>query len=1634
VRYWTTIFLAAFWLAGVAQNGNEWIVPAQQYYKVKTAEDGIYRIEYDELVSAGLVPGLTNPQNFQLFHRGEQIAITVAGQGDVSFDPGDYIEFYGSKNDGTLDQQLYKSPDLIPHNYYNLYSDSTAYFLTVGGSPGKRIQEVQPIENIGGLPVEQWVLKEELEVYSRAYSRGFTLNNYVALTAYDTAEGFTGGRILEGNSDDYSITAINAQAPAGPSPELYIVLAGRSSDTSRLNIQVGPDVLNLRSLGDYEIRGFNILKLSLSILSTDISTGGDLIIRFTNTDTQSGNVSLFSPSLVRLSYPVEPSTDSDSFKKIQLRSDASNEIYLELDEMDNSYSMYDITDLSTVRRLGFALSGSIGRTVINGAATERKIALANSASSLDVERVDLSIPVPGQYLIITHPLLRTQGDPVAEYASYRSGPSGGSYDVSVHNIMDLYNIFSYGEISPLAILNFCRYAYQNAAPEFLFLIGKGLEPRFKAHRPGNESLRYRDLVPTAGDPASDSYYTAGLSGVPNLPAFAVGRLPASMPSEVQNYLVKVRNQETFPNTLQDKSILHLSGGRTEGEQNLFRFFMDGFKAIAEEPALGGSVETLQRTSDGLSEKIDIREQVNDGLGMITMFGHSNEFFVDIDIGYASDPSEGYNNTKYPLIFANGCNAGRIFIDTLQWGPDWVLTGNRGSVGLIAHTFFGFSNFLRTYTRLFYVYAAGDSISVNEPVGVIQNRVAEDFLSVFTDEYFSVTQVQQMLLTGDPALRLFTMEKPDYAVENPGLEIDAFEGRINSRSDSLKVSLKVNNIGLAVDDSLQYRVSWQLPDTVLSYFFEKPSAIFQDTIEFVIYRNGQSALGQNRIEVEVNSDRAIDEGSFANNIAFSDLNIPSAGTINIYPQPFQIVSTTQVPIKVQSGTLLPVERDLELQISSSPEFTGAVTEMKSFSALLEDTLQVSNADSSVYYWRTRYANPQPEEDTTWTESSFMYIDGSTFGFAQADVGQFLQNGTSGLSYNDNTMQWEFASSASSLRIVTHGNQNPDNDFTTVEVLIDGLPYILPGRLCRNNSLAAIAFDQNSLNPYVAIEGLVVNPITCGRTPQVINSLTNADIVNRDTLSTYFNNVREGDFIVFFSIGNLNYPSWSTATKTLFTQIGVDALLLDTLEAGEPLIFFGRKGGDGTETRYSVKNDTSSIVDPAFQTIFLETSFDGVLPAGTMKTVDFGPASSWTSVAVQVNEQSPAGNASITLFEKERSGTENIVLQDVAPPGTTFNSVKPVHNAQIVFYDSISLNAPQPDYYITRAEPLPEGVLLFVDNESGSSLSNEIEEGVQFTSTFVFQNISSTEFGSDSLSVSSSIGDRQLDIARIAAPQPGKADTVRVQIDTRGLNGLQDLVLTINEERIPEVLYENNTIVLEDYLSIQGDKASPVIDVTFDGQYILDGDIVSPEPLIQIRLKDENQFLLKEDTVGVIIILDSTQIFLSDPMISWQAATEEDDFEIRLRPDRLRDGKHTLRVNLEDASGNAAGTDFLSISFDVVNESSITHFYPYPNPFSTSTQFVFTLTGSEIPTEIKIQILTVSGRVVREINQDELGPLRIGNNRTDFAWDGRDEFGDQLANGVYLYRVIARLNGEQLKQRETSADRGFKNGYGKIYLLR
>lgn len=80
------------------------------------------------------------------------------------------------------------------------------------------------------------------------------------------------------------------------------------------------------------------------------------------------------------------------------------------------------------------------------------------------------------------------------------------------------------------------------------------------------------------------------------------------------------------------------------------------------------------------------------------------------------------------------------------------------------------------------------------------------------------------------------------------------------------------------------------------------------------------------------------------------------------------------------------------------------------------------------------------------------------------------------------------------------------------------------------------------------------------------------------------------------------------------------------------------------------------------------------------------------------------------------------------------------------------------------------------------------------------------------------------------------------------------------------------------------------------------------------------------------------------------------------------------------------------------------------------------------------MTVRGVVVKEITKDEMGPLHVGTNITEYAWDGRDQYGSPLANGVYFYQVVTKENNENMTHMSESYDQYFKKGIGKLVILR
>jgi flagellar hook assembly protein FlgD len=284
-------------------------------------------------------------------------------------------------------------------------------------------------------------------------------------------------------------------------------------------------------------------------------------------------------------------------------------------------------------------------------------------------------------------------------------------------------------------------------------------------------------------------------------------------------------------------------------------------------------------------------------------------------------------------------------------------------------------------------------------------------------------------------------------------------------------------------------------------------------------------------------------------------------------------------------------------------------------------------------------------------------------------------------------------------------------------------------------------------------------------------------------------------------------------------------------------------------------------------------------------------------------------------------------------------------------------------------------------------------------------------------------------------------VLTKLPTLGLQANNQLQFSLNNDRkINELTYINNYIA-NNFL-VKNDKSNPYIDVTFDGVKIMNGDIVSATPIINITSADNNKYILQKDTVLFNVMIrkpnnfDYERVNLNSNEIQFIPATDQNNkASILYKPTQLEDGKYAIKIQATDAVGNKAGNNEYEIEFTIINKSSISNFYPYPNPGTTNIRFVFTLTGSKTPDDLLIRIMTVSGKVVKEITKQEFGNIKFGNNISEYAWDGNDMYGDRLANGVYLYQDFTRINQKNIENiKSLNTDKFFTEGTGKIYLMR
>ena len=254
--------------------------------------------------------------------------------------------------------------------------------------------------------------------------------------------------------------------------------------------------------------------------------------------------------------------------------------------------------------------------------------------------------------------------------------------------------------------------------------------------------------------------------------------------------------------------------------------------------------------------------------------------------------------------------------------------------------------------------------------------------------------------------------------------------------------------------------------------------------------------------------------------------------------------------------------------------------------------------------------------------------------------------------------------------------------------------------------------------------------------------------------------------------------------------------------------------------------------------------------------------------------------------------------------------------------------------------------------------------------------------------------------------------------------KDIALNYGRGKLSYYAFSNqiDAIGLDTTLIIGGidpnglvDSIGPEVNAYLNDEQFVDGGISNETPVLYLKLYDESGIntvgngighdlmaILDEESANPIILND----YYSSDLNTYQSGQVKYPFST------LEPGQHTISVKAWDVNNNSSDVR-ISFSVQAAETPLVKRLYNYPNPFSTSTEFMLEHNQSCEVMDVQVQIFTISGRLVKTL-QSQVNTQ--GFTTRGLFWDGRDDFGDKLANGVYIYRLQYQ-NSEGKRAEET-----------------
>lgn len=482
-------------------------IAAGKAVKIQIRKPGWYRVTQAELVAAGLDPA-SDANLLQLFVNGEEVAISLSAEGS-QLRSTDTIEFYGVPLDTPT-------------------TDTQTYWLIVGTTAGKRVlarrtkikpsdQNSEPAPGSFDLTVER---RERLL--------------YVSNLLNGEAENLFGAPIFD-ELVNQTLNLRNVDRDSPSQPQIEVALQGLSFGNHRVELQ-----LNGGNLGTMTFSGREHAIARFSLNPARLVEGNNVVTLIST----NGSSDVSAVDWLRLTYPRQYTAENNSLK---LSVPGGQPLRIHGFSSPN-VRVIDVTEPDSPVQLpasAAALAGSYSvRVQPSGNGHRILIAFTDDLSAhpaaITANRTSSwhSHLNGADMVIITHRDFSQAIDPLAALRRNQG------LKVAVVDVEDVYDEFSFGAHTPVAIKDFLKSAAANwtRKPQYLLLVGdSSWDPRNYLGQGANDFVPTKLIDTGAMETGSDDWL-ADFNDV-GLANLAVGRLPARTAAEVNLMVSKILSFE-----------------------------------------------------------------------------------------------------------------------------------------------------------------------------------------------------------------------------------------------------------------------------------------------------------------------------------------------------------------------------------------------------------------------------------------------------------------------------------------------------------------------------------------------------------------------------------------------------------------------------------------------------------------------------------------------------------------------------------------------------------------------------------------------------------------------------------------------------------------------------------------------------------------------------------------------------------------------------------------------------------------------------------------------------------------------------------------------------------------------------------